>query len=160
MAANSQQVAYEAAGLVCRRARAVTAAAATFKTWLDAQGSLDDARAALMVAARTSNNPARVLLRATAAYSELSGEAVLVSIAVTGGNTVVGTATTQLTATGTYNDSTTRNITTTVAWTSGTPGHATVGLHTGLVTGVAAGATLITATGPGAVTGTETVTAS
>jgi trimeric autotransporter adhesin len=160
MAANSEQVAYEAAGIVCRRAAAVTAAAATFKTWLDEQGSLDDARAALMVAARTSNNPARVLLRATQAYTELTADAVLVSIAITGTDTVVGTATSQLTATGTYSDGLTHNITTTVSWTSATPAHATVGLHTGLVTGVAAGTTVITATGPGPVTATVTVTAS
>lgn len=54
-------------------------------------------------------------------------------------------ATQQFTATGTYSDSTTADITSTVTWNSGTPATATISAA-GLATGVAAGTTAITAT--------------
>jgi hypothetical protein len=69
--------------------------------------------------------------------------AVLQSIAVTPANPSVETGLTkQLTATGTYSDSSTQNITAQVTWTSGTLATATVN-SSGLVTGVAAGTSLI-----------------
>jgi len=71
--------------------------------------------------------------------------------------TVINGQTTQLQAIGVYDDDTQADLTTTVDWTSGTPGHATVGLNTGLVTGVATGTSLITATS-GAIVGSQTVT--
>lgn len=157
MAANSVQVAYEAAGITCRRAGAVTAAAALYKTWLDAQGNLDDARAALMAAARTSNRPAQVLLRAAQCFTEVSGDATLVSIAVTPTATIAPAGTQQMVATGTYSDSLTHVVTTHAAWTSATGAHATVGAATGLVTGVADGTSVITAT-IGGISGTATIT--
>jgi len=63
-------------------------------------------------------------------------------------------ATQQFTATGTYSDSTTADITSTVTWNSATPGTATISTA-GLATGVAQGTTQITAsltgvTSPGA----------
>ncbi|GAC1636306.1 MAG: hypothetical protein NVS9B14_14900 [Candidatus Acidiferrum sp.] len=71
----------------------------------------------------------------------------LTSIAVTPASPAhlkVG-ATQQFTATGTYSDNTTADITATVTWTSGTPATATISTA-GLATGVAAGTTAITAT--------------
>ncbi|MBS1866296.1 MAG: beta-propeller fold lactonase family protein, partial [Acidobacteria bacterium] len=74
------------------------------------------------------------------------GGKTLSSIAVTPAapaNLKVG-ATQQFTATGTFSDSTTADITSTVTWTSGTPATATISAA-GLATGVAAGTTAITA---------------
>src|SRR5258708_3017950 len=72
----------------------------------------------------------------------------LTSIAVTPASPAhlkVG-ATQQFTATGTYSDTTTADITSTVTWASGTPATATITASGGLATGVAAGTTSITAT--------------
>ena len=63
----------------------------------------------------------------------------LQSIAVTPANpSITKGATQQFTATGTYSDSTTQNITASVTWTSGTPATATI-TPAGLATGVAVG---------------------
>lgn len=64
----------------------------------------------------------------------------------------------QLTATATYDDASTQNVTASAAWTSGTPADATVS-SAGLVTGVAAGTSVITAVFDG-VSGSSTVTVS
>lgn len=61
------------------------------------------------------------------------------------GNTVAVSATRQLTATATWSDGTKTNVSTTAAWESSVPAKATVGAATGLVTGVAAGTTTVTA---------------
>jgi len=58
----------------------------------------------------------------------------------------------QFTATGTFSDNSTQNLTTTVTWSSGDTAVATVGTNTGLATGVNVGNTQITATS-GAVNG-------
>ena len=65
-------------------------------------------------------------------------------------------ATQQFTATGTYSDSSTENITASVTWTSGTPATATISAA-GLATGVAVGSANITATLTG-VQGSTTLT--
>jgi hypothetical protein len=58
-----------------------------------------------------------------------------VSIAITGSATVSeGANTSPLTATVTYDDATTLDVTTTSTWSSGTPAVATIGASTGLVT--------------------------
>jgi hypothetical protein len=73
--------------------------------------------------------------------------ATLQSIAVTPASPSISVAgTQQFTATGTYSDSSTKNITASVTWASSKTGIATIGASTGLLTGVAAGATQITAT--------------
>ena len=75
----------------------------------------------------------------------------LISIAVTPSAGMAGAAvggTVQFTATGTYWDNSTQNITTSVNWTSSNTSFATIGLNTGLAMGVAAGTTSITATDP------------
>ena len=61
-------------------------------------------------------------------------------------------------ATGTYSDGSTEVLTSTVTWTSGTVGVATIN-SSGLATGVSAGTSVITAT-LGAVNGTANLTIS
>ena len=64
--------------------------------------------------------------------------ATLTSIAVTAPSPSVAIyATLPLTATGTYSDSSTQNITSSVTWTSASPAVAKVGVNTGLVTAAA-----------------------
>ncbi len=83
----------------------------------------------------------------TAATLTVNPVATLQSIAVTppGPSVAVG-KTQQFTATGTYSDSSTKDITTTVTWASSNTGFATIGASTGLATGVAVGTTQISAT--------------
>jgi hypothetical protein len=82
----------------------------------------------------------------------------LKSIAVTPASpTIAPGSTQQFTATGTYSDGSTQNITTTVSWISSTKTVATVGLHTGLATAVANGSTSISAN-LGTVHGSTTLT--
>jgi hypothetical protein len=79
--------------------------------------------------------------------------AVLESIAITPNPAIVGVGISQqLTATGTYSDSSTQNVTTAAAWSSDTPTVASVGPTTGLSTGVSSGSANISAT-IGSVTG-------
>lgn len=80
-----------------------------------------------------------------------------VSIAITGGTSVNVGSNLQLTATATYADSSTEDITTDSAWTTNSAGVATVGAATGLVTGVSAGTATISATHDDVV-GTTTIT--
>lgn len=88
----------------------------------------------------------------TAKYQEGSSQtfltvtsATLSSITVSPVNTSIAAgATRQYTATGTYSDGTTHNITGTVTWTSNYPNVATIST-TGLATGIASGTTVITA---------------
>jgi hypothetical protein len=71
----------------------------------------------------------------------------LKSIAVTPASPSIGIGNTlQFTATGTYSDNSTKNITSSVTWASSSPSFATIGLATGLATGVAVGTTEITGT--------------
>jgi uncharacterized protein YjdB len=71
----------------------------------------------------------------------------LKSIAVTPASPNVGIGNTlQFTATGTYSDNSTKNITSSVAWSSSNTPFATIGISSGLATGVAVGTTEITAT--------------
>ena len=81
----------------------------------------------------------------------------LTSIAVTAGNTaVLGGTTQQFTATGTYSDGSTQNISGLVTWTSSSAAVATISAS-GLATALAAGSTTISATLAG-VTGSTTLT--
>jgi chitodextrinase len=73
--------------------------------------------------------------------------ATLKSIAVTPASpSIRSSQTQQFTATGTYSDSSTKNITTSVTWASSNTGVATIGSSTGLAMGVTAGTAKITAT--------------
>ncbi|MFC2067002.1 Ig-like domain-containing protein, partial [Chloroflexota bacterium] len=70
----------------------------------------------------------------------------LQSIAVTPTSTSVAVSNTkQFTATGSYSDSSTADLTTTVTWDSSNTAKATIGGSTGLATGVETGSTVITA---------------
>jgi hypothetical protein len=81
--------------------------------------------------------------------------AALVSIVITPNPITVGAGgSQQLTATGTYSDGTTQDVTTVVKWTSNTPSVATIGQTTGLATGVSSGTATISAT-IGSITGTD-----
>ena len=71
----------------------------------------------------------------------------LKSIAVTPSNPSINQSQTQqFTATGTYSDGSTKNITTSVSWTSSNTAVAAIGLNTGLATGITAGTSKISAT--------------
>ncbi|MFZ5502324.1 MAG: Ig-like domain-containing protein [Pseudomonadota bacterium] len=76
----------------------------------------------------------------------MTGGKTLNAITVTPASVSVAVGANQaFTATGTYSDGSTANITSSVTWASGTPGVATINATTGLATGVAAGMTTITA---------------
>lgn len=93
---------------------------------------------------------------ATAAITVNPPPRALTSIAITPpGGTITTGNTLQLKATGTYNDSTSSDLTTTATWASSATGVATVSSN-GLVTAVAAGSATITATS-GSVSGNVTV---
>jgi hypothetical protein len=84
--------------------------------------------------------------------------AALVSIAVTPANPgVAGVTTQQFTATGTYSDSSTKDITTSATWSSSNMDVATIGSSTGLAATVATGTTTIQATS-GSISGSTTLT--
>jgi uncharacterized protein YjdB len=86
-----------------------------------------------------------------------SGAADLVSIAVTPTTpTIYVGSTQQFTATGTYSNGTTKNISTSVTWSATPPSIATISTA-GLATGTAAGSTVVTAA-LGAITNTIPVT--
>jgi len=89
--------------------------------------------------------------------------AALVSLAVTPANASLPAGLTrQFTATGTFTDSSQQDLTGSVTWASSQPGYATIsnsGGSRGLASGVAVGATTITATDPGtSIFGTTTLT--
>ncbi len=92
----------------------------------------------------------------------VSVAATLTSIAVTPQSPSVAIyATLPLTATGTYSDSSTKNITSSVTWTSASPAVAKVGVSTGLVTsatGAIANQTAVVTATSGALTASSTIT--
>jgi hypothetical protein len=88
-----------------------------------------------------------------------SSTATLQSITVTAANQIIASgATQQFTALGTYSDSTTKNITSTVSWASSNTEIATIN-NAGLATAITVGATTVTATS-GSVTGNTKLTIS
>lgn len=101
----------------------------------------------------------------TATSGTISGSATLTvtvatlsSIAVTPSTASIGVGSTQqFTATGTYSDGSTKNLTISAGWTSSSTAIATVGQHTGLATGVKAGTATITANS-GTIKGSATLT--
>ncbi len=86
------------------------------------------------------------------------GGGTLVSIAITPANPNIAVGTTQqFTATGTYSDGSTADLTASCMWLSSTIAVATIDDETGLATGIASGSSLITAS-YSAVTGSTTLT--
>lgn len=94
--------------------------------------------AQISAATSTLSSPA-VPLKVTSATLKSIAIAPLTS-------TLPAGATLQFTATGTFSDGTTQDITSSVRWTSSATSFATVGTSTGLVTALAVGPTQITAT--------------
>ncbi|MGC2637038.1 MAG: Ig-like domain-containing protein [Acidobacteriaceae bacterium] len=93
----------------------------------------------------------------SATLTVTSSAPTLTSIAVTPATpSITAGATQQFTATGTYSDGTTKNITNSVNWTSSNTSAATIN-GAGLATGVAAGSSTITASS-GGVSGTAMLT--
>ncbi len=91
---------------------------------------------------------------------EAAPAATLKSIAVTPAtSSIVAGHTQQYMALGTYSDATTKDITSSVVWTSGTTARATIVSNTGLATGVAVGYSTITAK-LGSISGSATLTVS
>ncbi len=82
-----------------------------------------------------------------AGYLGSGAPPTLISIAVTPASpTIAIGGTQQFTATGTYSDSSTQDLTTLATWVSGNTGVATIGTNTGLATGVSGGSSAISAT--------------
>jgi hypothetical protein len=97
------------------------------------------------------------LVSGTTKIARVSFIGGLVSIAVTPSSpNVPNGLTQQFTATGTFTDTSTGNLTNSVSWTSGTLIIATVDVNTGLATSVAIGSTVVTATS-GSVSGSTTL---
>ena len=83
----------------------------------------------------------------------------LQSIAVAPSNPSVSQSQTQqFTATGTYSDGSTKNITTTVTWTSSNAAVATIGANTGLAIGISAGTSQVTASLGGITSSSDNLT--
>jgi hypothetical protein len=102
-----------------------------------------------------SSNAGFVEIRGIA--SGTTGTPTLVSISVTPANpTITVGMAQQFTATGSYSDNSTQNLTSSVTWSSSPSSIATIAT-TGMATAVAAGSTTITATS-GAVTGSTPLT--
>jgi len=132
-----------------------------------ATGSFDDGSTQLLlnVTWSSSSNSAKVsssgvatgVSPGTATITATSGSvsgtasltvtgASLISIAVTPANSTMAPDTTkQFTATGTFSDSSTQDVSAVVVWTSSSPAHATINAQ-GLATGLTAGTTTVTAT--------------
>lgn len=87
------------------------------------------------------------------------GGPTLVSLAITGDNTIGVGEITSLVATATYSDASTSDVTASADWTSATPAAATVPYGAGFVKGIGAGTSVITAS-YGGQNDTETVTVS
>jgi len=114
-------------------------------TWAssDEEVATVDAGVVTGVAAGSANITATDGDVTSPAFAVTIAEPTIVSIAVTGTATVAEGATTTLTATATLSDSSTEDVTATATWTSSSEATATVAA--GVVTGVAAGSTDITA---------------
>ena len=110
----------------------------------------------LVITDSAQGSPHTVMLTGTGT----AAAPTLVSIAVTPPTATIGiNATQQFTATGTFSDNSTKDVTTQSTWTSSNTGTATVGAATGLATGVAGGTVTITAT-DGTIKGTAQLTVS
>jgi hypothetical protein len=93
------------------------------------------------------SNPDGSMTSSAAVLTVNATGATLQSIAVTPASPSIGIGNTlQLTATGTYSDNSTKNITGSVTWASSNALFATIDMTSGLATGVAVGTTQITAT--------------
>ncbi len=105
------------------------------------------------------SNSAGSMTSGTAMLTVNAAGATLKSIAVTPASPSIAAGNTQqFTATGTYSDNSTKNITSSVTWASSNPSFATIVATAGLATGVAVGTTEITATLGSVVSPNDTLT--
>lgn len=110
---------------------------------------------ALTITDSAQGSPHSVMLTGTGTASVPT----LVSIAVTPGSATIGVnATQQFTATGTFSDNSTKDVTTASTWTSSAPTTASIVGTSGLATGVAAGGPVTITAKDGTVTGTAQLT--
>lgn len=116
------------------------AAAGTFTAIIQAQDS--------SIPMQTASAPFSIIVRVPVTLTAITVTPASASVAIAGAR--------QFTATGTYSDGSTADITSAVTWASGTPGVATINT-TGLATGVAAGTTAITAAS-GTISGSAALT--
>jgi hypothetical protein len=111
----------------------------------------------LTITDSAQGSPHTVMLSGTGT----SAAPTLVSIAVTPTTaTVAVNGTQQFTATGTFSDNSTKDVTTQSTWTSSGPATASVGAATGLATGVAAGGPVTITATDGTIKGTAQLTVS
>ncbi len=133
-------------------------AMATWTSGTTATATISAAGLATAVAAGTSAiSAASGGITGSAALTVTPTAPTLVSIAVTAvASTIAVGTTSQLTATGTYSDSSKKDLSATATWTTATAADVTVSAA-GLATGVAGGSSVITATSAG-ISGTTTIT--
>ena len=134
----------------------------TKATWTSSDTSIATVDATGMVTAKAHGNVTiSATLGGVGGSANLTVTATLVSISVTATTLSMAPATSeQFTATGTYNDGSTQNITGSVTWTSSDTTVATVSSSKptqGLVKGLATGSAIISATS-GSITGSATLT--
>ena len=111
----------------------------------------------LSITDSAQGSPHTVMLTGTGT----SAAPTLVSIAVTPGSASIGVnATQQFTATGTFSDNSTKDVTTQSTWTSSNTEVATVAAGTGLATGVAGGGPVTITATDGTIKGTAQLTVS
>jgi uncharacterized protein YjdB len=134
-----------------------TTATLTSASWASSDGTLASLSVSGMLTALKAGS-----VTVTATKGAVSGnmvitvtQATLASIAVNGGSSLAAGSTEQLTAQGTYSDSTTGSLTTQATWQSSDATVATVS-NAGLLTALKAGTVTITAT-MGSVSGTASV---
>ena len=134
-----------------------TTATLTSVSWASSDGTLASLSVSGMLTALKAGS-----VTVTATKGAVSGnmvitvtQATLSSIAVSGGSSLAAGSTEQLTAQGTYSDSTTGSLTTQATWQSSDATVATVS-NAGLLTALKAGTVTITAT-MGSVSGTASV---
>ncbi len=134
-----------------------TTATLTSVSWASSDGTLASLSVSGMLTALKAGS-----VTVTATKGAVSGnmvinvtQATLSSIAVSGGSSLAAGSTEQLTAQGTYSDSTTGSLTTQATWQSSDATVATVS-NSGLLTALQAGSVTVTAT-MGSVSGTASV---
>ena len=155
-AGHTQQ--FTATGTYSDSSTANITSSVTWTSGTPATATINSSGLATGVAAGTSSITAALSGITSPAQTLTVNANSLVSIAVTPASpTIFAGHTQQFTATGTYADSSTANITSSVTWTSGTPATATIN-SSGLATGVAAGTSSITASLSGKTSPAQTLT--
>jgi uncharacterized protein YjdB len=130
-------------------------------TWSSSSGAVTVAAGGMVTAANVGTSTISAKMGNVTGSTSLTVNPALVSIAVTPANPSAAPGTTQqFTATGTYSDASTQNLTGSVTWNSSNPTVATVvtsGPTEGLASALAAGSTTVSAT-LGTISGSTTLT--